>query len=141
MHVKNITFGSGYIYLASPYSKYPDGPEAANAMAAVIAARLIEMGLPIYSPIAHSHVIAVHGELDAYSHDLWLPLCKPMIDGAACMVLAEMTGWKDSKGIAWEMAEFHRQNKTVWHMNVNTFEVWPNIPPAAAPLVFEDYNQ
>ena len=42
-------------YLASPYSKYPEGTQAAFEMACWQAGLLIRAGVPVFSPIAHSH--------------------------------------------------------------------------------------
>ena len=53
-------------YLASPYSLFPGGLEMATRVVSREAARLLEAGIPVVSPIAHSHTIAVHsGVVDA----------------------------------------------------------------------------
>ena len=59
-------------YLASPYSLYAQGTETAFKEACRAAAELIRRGIVVFCPIAHSHVIAEHGHLDALDHRLWL---------------------------------------------------------------------
>lgn len=53
-----------YWYLASPYSKYPAGIEAAFQDICKQTALLIRHKIPVYSPIAHTHPVAIHGEID-----------------------------------------------------------------------------
>lgn len=51
--------GAGLVYLATPYSKYPRGIEAAFVDASRLAACLVRLGISVYSPIAHTHPIAI----------------------------------------------------------------------------------
>ena len=126
MHVEELKDTKGFLYLASPYSRYPYGMEAAYATVSEIAARVIEFKVPVFSPIAHSHGIAMHGEIDPSSHDIWLPVCQPMIDAAAGMIIAEMEGWSDSVGIRFEIEEFAKAKKPIWRMSPDFFLVWPH---------------
>ena len=66
-----------YYYLATPYSKYPGGPEAAFQMACRQAAILIKAKIPVYCPIAHTHPIAVQNDMDPFDHGIWLPAGVP----------------------------------------------------------------
>lgn len=124
MHVSELAKTKGYIYVASPYSKYPYGREAACSFICAISARLIENKLPIFSPIAHSHAIAEEGQLDPYSHDIWLPVCQPMIDAASVMLVVHMEGWHDSIGMRFEIDAFERANKPIWHLDPYSFLIW-----------------
>src|SRR5436309_1862842 len=58
-------------YLATPYSKYPRGLTAAFEDAANLAARLLQVGFRVYSPIAHTHPLAVYGKIDPLDHAIW----------------------------------------------------------------------
>ena len=60
------------IYLATPYSKYEWGIEFAWKDASALAAKLFKCGLNIYSPIAHTHSIAVYGGIDPLDHETWM---------------------------------------------------------------------
>lgn len=48
-------------YLATPYSKFEGGLEAAFRAAAEVAAKLVRQGESVYSPICHTHPIAIYG--------------------------------------------------------------------------------
>lgn len=103
-----------YWYLASPYSKYAEGLEAAFVEASKIAARLIVNGTKVYCPIAHTHPIAVLGGLDALDHTLWMPVDEPFMEHAVGLLIAEdMEGWEDSYGIQQEILTFTRANKPI----------------------------
>jgi nucleoside 2-deoxyribosyltransferase len=111
------------VYLATPYSKYPAGIEAAFREASRIAARMLTAGVPVYSPIAHTHPIAEYGNLNPYDHDIWLPFDQAMMDAADACVVADMGGWAESKGIAYEIDYFTSAGKPVHYMNAETLEI------------------
>lgn len=103
----------GYWYLASPYSAYPHGLNLAHREALAALAVFVREGVPVFSPIAHTHFTAMMENLDPLDHALWLPFCKPMADKAeGCLVLC-MEGWQGSKGIAAEMEWFRAAGKPV----------------------------
>ena len=108
--------GPGYWYLATPYSKYPAGLEAAFQMAAKAAAALVKAGVGVFSPIAHSHPIAIHGEIDAYSHEIWLPSDRPLMDAAKGMLIVTAAGYRESVGIQHEMEVFEAAGKPIMYM-------------------------
>jgi hypothetical protein len=51
-------------YLATPYSKFSGGINMAFVEASIFAARLLALGVKIYSPIAHTHPLAIYGNID-----------------------------------------------------------------------------
>lgn len=108
-----VDIGDGYWYLATPYSKYPEGIEAAFRDACKVSARLIEAGVRVFSPIAHSHPIAVHGNLNPLDHDMWLPVDAPMMRGAYGLLVAKLPTWESSYGISVEIDAFRQANKPV----------------------------
>lgn len=103
----------GYWYLATPYSKHPQGIEEAFRQAARVAARFAKLGMPIYCPIAHTHPIAMEGGLDPYDHSLWMPLDKPLMEGAVGLIVALLPGWASSAGIAEEIKYFAAAKKPI----------------------------
>ena len=102
-----------YFYLASVYSRYPAGIDAAFIVACKVAARFIKAGVPVFSPISHSHHIAIHGDIDPLSHDIWLPADRPMMDAACGIIVVRMEGWEESVGIAHEIEVFKQAGKPV----------------------------
>lgn len=101
------------LYLASPYSKYVDGLEAAFIEAAKAAASLIREGYRVYSPICHSHPLAVYGGLDALDHAMWLDQDEPLMDAAAGIIALTLEGWQDSVGVAYEINRFVSMKKPI----------------------------
>lgn len=108
----------GYYYLASPYSKYPDGIDAAFIEVCRAAGYLVSRGVRVYCPIAHTHPIAIHSNQDPLDHEIWVPLDRPLMGGAVGLVVYEMDTWRDSYGIALEVHHFHRVGKPIYGMEV-----------------------
>jgi nucleoside 2-deoxyribosyltransferase len=106
------------VYLASPYSKYDQGIVAAFQHASIVAARLMQAGVKVYSPIAHTHSLAVYGEIDPLDHSIWMPFDEAMMHACDALAVAKMPGWSDSYGISQEVAYFHRHGKPVHFLEV-----------------------
>jgi len=109
-----------FTYLATPYSKFPGGIESAFKIACKAAADLIRAGVRVYSPIAHTHPIAIHGGIDPYAHQIWLPADLPMMRAAASLTVLKAPGWESSYGIGEEIKEFRRWAKPVFWMEPGT---------------------
>lgn len=130
-------------YLATPYSKFPDGIEAAFVEAAKLTGRLLRNGVKVYSPIAHTHPVAIHGGIDPLDHDIWLPFDRAMIDASGVLIVAHLQGWDCSKGIAFEVDVFEKAGKPIFDLEPETLSmvrrtqlppslrVKPNIPQIA----------
>lgn len=103
-------------YLASPYSKHPAGVDAAHAEACAIAAGLFRSGVQVFSPIAHTHAIAQTGGL-GLGFDQWAAFDEAMIAASVGMIVAKMEGWRDSAGIAAEIAICKRLGKPVQYLD------------------------
>jgi hypothetical protein len=92
------------IYLATPYS-HPDPAvmQARFERACDIAGGLMISGEIVFSPIAHTHPIAVRCELPR-GWDFWRNYDYAMLSRATKIVVVQMDGWRESKGIAGEVA-------------------------------------
>lgn len=101
-------------YLATPYSKWPSGIEDASRVACIWAAKLIRAGIPVFSPIAHSHAIAVAAAIDPYSHDIWIPADRPFWAILHGLLVADLPGWRESKGVGIEIEWFRSNGKPAW---------------------------
>lgn len=108
-----------YWYLANPYSRYRDGIEVSFEMISAIAAELVCDGVPVFSPISHSHPIAVHGGVDPLDHTIWMPLDEPMMKAAHGLIVAKMHGWEESYGVGVEIREFRAAGKPILFMEVD----------------------
>ena len=116
----------GLIYLASPYSKYPHGIEAAWEDVCEIAGRLMKKGAIVYSPIAHSHPIAMASlELDHLDHQFWMVQNKAMLDAANTLMIAKMLDWEKSEGIKEEIkkwSDWGKSTRSILYLNPTTLE-------------------
>lgn len=109
----------GLAYLATPYRKYPGGPEEAFVATCKLAALLIRTGINVYSPIAHSHAIATHGRLGL--HDpLWIAFAETMMQASRVLIVAQMPSWEESVGVEHEVKYFERAGKPIFDCNPAT---------------------
>jgi hypothetical protein len=135
------------VYLATPYSKYESGIEQAFIDAAILTSRLLVAGVKVYSPIAHTHPLAIHGKLDPYDHKIWLPFDQAMMDASAAIAVATMQGWKESYGVQHEIQWFDKVGRPIFFVDPDTLAVkrrrriyvassWrnPHYPPVVTAL-------
>ncbi len=91
------------IYLAVPYSHpYPSIREKRFHQANRAAGKLIDAGHMVFSPISHSHPIAVeHGLPTDWSW--WQQYDLEMLKVCSVLYVAKFDEWKESKGIKQEI--------------------------------------
>lgn len=104
-----------WLFLSTPYSKYPRGIEAAFHMACEARAIFVREKIPVFSPIVHSHPVAVMCGLDPLDHSIWLPDNTPMLDTAGALIVWQAESWKQSYGIKVEIEHFTKARKPVIH--------------------------
>ena len=107
-------------YLGTPYTLFPPALTRAFILAARLAARLLKVGIKVYSPIAHTHPIAIHGGLDPRDHAIWIPFDRLMMARCDILIVAHMDGWAESKGIAHEVEFFAKANKPIFDLEPAT---------------------
>lgn len=110
----------GLAYLASPYSLFEGGIDAAHSAVCKIAAHLIMGGAAIYCPIAASHEIARIGNLDPLDHKLWMPFNQKFMIVCDTLIVANMEGWRDSYGIGEEVKFFTAAGKPIYDLDPPT---------------------
>ena len=113
-------------YLASPYTKYRAGPERAYRDACGLAARLLVRGVKLYSPIAHTHGIAIHGGLDPLDHSIWLPFDQAIMNVCDACIVAMMDGWHESRGVAHEIGFFSGSGRPVFYLDPGSLAISDN---------------
>lgn len=103
----------GLVYLASPYShanvavrerRFTDVCRAA--------ARLMFQGFHVFSPIAHTHPIATHGELPL-GWEFWREYDEVMVSRCDSLFVLMLDGWRESRGVAGEIEIAVRLGKQV----------------------------
>lgn len=122
MKISDLT-GYDLIYVGSPYTKYPAGIETAFADVCSLMGALLRQGLKAYSPIAHTHPIAVYGRINPLDHQFWLAYDAAMMAKSDAMIVAMMDGWEISYGIRHEIEAFQTANKPVFFLNPKMFSV------------------
>ncbi len=109
------------MYVGTPYSLYEDGLENAFVEAAKVTAELLRRGIPVFSPITHSHPIARYGNIDPLDHKIWLALDEHMMRAADALLVIKMPGWEESYGIKHEVAFFEAAHKMIYYYS------WPDL--------------
>lgn len=103
------------IYLASPYSHEDPAVEHARFEAVVREAALMwRRGLVVFSPIAHSHPIALHGVSGAWEQ--WAAFDEAIIGACSELWVLKLQGWETSRGIAAEVGIAERLGLPVQHV-------------------------
>lgn len=100
-------------YLATPYTKYPFGMRAAFKLACRASAILMRAGVPVFSPIAHTHPIAEYGDLDPVDGPFWERVDAPMVKAAGGLIMVRALNWAHSDGMAGELRDFNEAGKPV----------------------------
>ncbi len=99
------------IYLEAPYAHpVPKIREMRVELVNRKAARLMEEGNLVFSPLSHSHPISKQGEADSCPHDFWLRQDLWILEICDEMHIYCLIGWEDSKGIAIEKAHAQKLN-------------------------------
>ena len=96
----------GFWYLATPYAKYPHGHNAAWVDACRIALTLMKYRINVFSPIAHAHSLAANGDLsetERNNHAFWMPNDLMILERSCGVLVAQMDGWDQSKGVGMEI--------------------------------------
>ena len=117
------------VYLASAYS-HPDRAVRQRRYEEICRAAawlLSRHGVLVYSPIAHSHGMAVHGELDG-TWSFWERYDRAMLERSdGMMVWTAIDGWSSSVGVRAEIAIAHGELKlpviyaTEWLLRAERF--------------------
>lgn len=111
---------NGYAYLASPYTHSNEKVQTDRANAARFAlAKLMTqgIGMAVYSPIVHG--CAVNGALPIdyqRSHAFWMGQCMPLLRGANALVLLDIEGLWESRGVAMEIVYAKKTLKPIFIM-------------------------
>jgi len=91
------------VYLAVAYS-HPNKQIRKKRFEIVneIAATLMREGLHIYSPISHTHPIALAGDLPTH-WDFWKLYDETFLKCCKKLIVLKLDGWRESKGVTGEI--------------------------------------
>lgn len=97
-------------YIASPYSSFdPTGVEHNVLTAARVCSQLMAMGYNVISPVVYGHslVECVPDADTAYQY--WQSLCESLMLRCDALLIIDMRGTRQSKGVEAEMDFFHHR--------------------------------
>jgi len=103
-------------YMATPYTEYPLGKEAAFRMAARNAAILMDREVPIFCPITHTHPIEAWGGLKDKSHSFWMRMDRALFEACGGLIVVTAEGWLTSVGVQMEISWAEISKRPVVYM-------------------------
>lgn len=105
------------IYLASPYT-HEEAAVREQRFDAVCeyAAKLMRAGLHVFSPIAHGHAIARYNL--PVEFDFWQGYCEKTLGRCDRVVVLQLDGWRESKGVTHEVKLAKRLRLPVEHVKL-----------------------
>ena len=91
------------IYLTTPYNHPdPDVREGRFRAACDVAGHFLARGVYVFSPIAHTHSIALARDLP-HDWEFWREYDRQMLDACSELWVVQMDGWRESVGVAAEI--------------------------------------
>jgi nucleoside 2-deoxyribosyltransferase len=87
------------IYLSAPYTIHP---KACFMLANRKAAELMMEGNIVFSPISHSHPIAIQENM-SNAHEFWMQQDLPFIEFCDELYVLQLEHWETSKGVQKEI--------------------------------------
>lgn len=104
------------IYLACPYTDSdPDKMEERFKSVNIMAGYLMQQGYLVFSPISHTHPIAVSCKLPR-GFDFWEAYDRTFIDWCDEVWVHRISGWENSKGVTREIDYATKQNKPIKYL-------------------------
>lgn len=95
---------SELIYLAAPYShQMPELEKVREETVTRVAARMMNAGVNVFSPLTHSCALIETGELDDEGWDFWKTIDLTYLESASALVVLAMHGWTTSTGVQAEI--------------------------------------
>lgn len=127
--IEPMTPRGGIVYLASPYTNHPEGRAEAFVRTRQLAQILLLRGVVVYSPVVHGHPLGGVVKQDGdhmgtvpMTSEFWLAHCRPFLDAANHMLVFMDEGWKESRGVTYEIGYMHARRRPVvgvdargWH--------------------------
>jgi hypothetical protein len=117
--VEQMKYVERYWYLATVYTKHPDGCAEAYDAACRWSAFLLRAGIPHFAPICMTHGASKNAPL---SHEKWLEVDRPFMLTANGLIVIMMDNWRESEGIADEISTFRKQGKPIMYVDQMTGE-------------------
>ncbi len=116
-----------FTYLAGPYSHFDQEVMMLRFKALTLAAGwLIKRGYKVFSPVTHSHPIAIENDIEV-SFNGWKEFDLMMVDLSDSLTVVMLPGWRNSVGVLTEIKRAETQGKPITWLPVATFEPSGNL--------------
>ena len=94
-----MTLERDFVYLATAYSHIDERVRESRFIeVSKAAAKLMERGHIVYSPITHCHPMAVHGDLPT-GWQFWRRIDETYMRHCKSLVVLPLAGWQESVGL------------------------------------------
>lgn len=108
---------SSYFYLATPYSKYPLGINRAYEDACRVSAWFLDLEIPIFCPIVHTHPIARYTIANPLDGKFWAKMDQPLMNGAKeGLIVMKLPSWEESVGVKAEADWFAKVGRRIFYL-------------------------
>jgi len=106
-----------FAYLGAPYS-HPDKEvrEARFEAVTTITALLMKLGMVVYSPITHCHIVANNHNLPG-DWSFWKPVNKVFLKHCSALLVLQLPDWSASEGLSKEINLAIELGKPVIYLN------------------------
>ena len=106
------------IYLATPYWHDDEKIRRQRAHAAIYITRaFIRRGVAMFSPIAHSYALLEEFGPLPLTNAQWADQCLGYLERSSYMLVAQIDGWQQSKGVEKEVLYCNSRGIPVTYMN------------------------
>jgi len=102
-------------YVASPYGKYEGGTDKAYEDVCREMALLLDAGVRVFGPIAHTHGLSKH--MAPKPHKFWMTIDRWVFDACDGLIIVKLPGWWESEGVMQELAWATQANMPVVKMD------------------------
>lgn len=109
-------------YIASPYSGTPEQMRKRFKKTTEYTIALAEFNIPVISPIVHWHTPAQLFKLPR-DFNFWKVQNDALLDVCTGMIVFMLPGWKESKGLRYEMQVAQDKNMPVFFIDLES-EDW-----------------
>ena len=103
-------------YLAAPYSGME---EFSFRMSCAVAARLLDDGELVFSPIVHSHPMEAYMVDHKGDHDFWIEFDTHLMERCQMLYVLAIDGWEKSKGVRFEIEWFVRKSRPIFLLKID----------------------
>lgn len=119
----------GMVYVATPFTLYEPGLEAAFVDACKLMGGFLNAGVVnALSPIVEAYPISLHGGIDPLDMAIWGPFCAARMRKSGALVVGMLDGWEKSNGTRHELETFAEAQKPIYFLDPVTMVIEPATP-------------